>query len=205
MKLSISNGVAIAIFYGLGVLTTYTFFKNKYEKKYKEEVEEYRERILKMYGINDPDKKEEAPDKEETTKTGKTKSSLDINTPKREDGGKAYYEPYKYIPPEEQESPKEEEPEDDLNDDPYEIDIDDYFSDKHYSKRQVTWYTDDNTYAYQETEDSELELMDDEHNAFGYVIESSGFTKNEAMVIYIRNPRTKTDYEVTKCYGAYNT
>lgn len=204
--MKLSNGVVMAIFYGLGVLTTYTFFKNKYEKKYNEDIEEYRTRILKMYGIEEPDEKDEESGKgsDNTAETGKTKSSLDTDF-KRSGKSTAYYEQYKYVPAEDRESPTEEDKDDDVNADPYEIDIDTYFSDKLYSKIPVIWYTEDDTYAYQEVREDDPEIMDDEHTAFGYAIERSGFKGNDAMVIYIRNPQTKSDYEVTKCYGAYNT
>lgn len=184
--------------YGLGILTSYTFFKDKYRKKADEEIKSVREHLENFY--NADKKKEGGDEKEETDNmpTGEVRSSLSD----RKDGHYVYTGKYTYKvkDPAEREFPHEEDDEDDT---PIETTIDDYMGNTKYGKMSLTWYTDDKTLARNEYGEDEDELVDDECNYLGNVLESSGFKYNDVSCIYIRNPQTQTIYEVTKCYGRY--
>ena len=106
-----------------------------------------------------------------------------------EDAPEEYYEE----DPAESEHPKEDRPEFEL------IDIDELGELTGYDESCVMYYTEDNTYAYEDNE----EMIEDPRYLFGDVIDNWADNDEEKDNIFVRNNRISTDFEVCKVFGSY--
>ena len=68
-----------------------------------------------------------------------------------------------------------------------------------HDKVTLLYYTEDDTLVVEETN----ELIDDPEQLVGDLIHTSGFDENDDEVMYVRNIRRGTDYEIAKMYGPY--
>lgn len=81
---------------------------------------------------------------------------------------------------------------------PYEIDPSDFaLTCDSYDKISLTWYHFDQVLVNEEEELVDGALL------VGHVIEQTGFDQNEDDVLYIRNDKIMTDFEITKVYEQY--
>ena len=187
------------ICYGLGIATSYTFFRNREKARADEEIKAVKERLLRK----EEERINAGKKKEEPVKHTYEKSS--INSGEREYQRTNYAT--SYIDPATKESPKEED--DDADDkEPHEISMEEYMALTGVEKRSLMYYTDNNVLRVTDSTPDDItpyEFIDDEHNIVGDVLEKSGFKKDDYMeMIYIYNPVISAAYEVTKCYGKYD-
>lgn len=209
----IGDGLILLGCYALGVFTSYSFFKNKYRKEKEDEIESVKEHLKKYYndkyGVKSDE--EDLEDKKEAENLGLkgSKSTVEMFRPDNTVPKTNYskYSKQDYIDLANSEFPREDdEDDDDLEfDEPFEITIDEYLTRKGFSKNVFGWYTEDDVLANEGDRGPEdPELIDDEKNLLGNVLDTSGFKKNDVPVIYIRNPQLSADYEVTKYFGSYS-
>lgn len=204
MRISFGPWAVFLIGFGAGVLTTQSFFRDKYQKKADEDIASVVEHFESRYGVKK--KKKTVSDNDETEASPvKTKSSMDLGDKSAKNPEYKYHTKVEVNEPETRQHPEEDD--DEESTDPYEISFNDYMTDAKYSKVQVTWYEKDGAFAREETDGSnaEPELMEeDERTLFGNVLEQTGFKKDDTIeYLYIRNPSMNTDYEVGKAVGAY--
>jgi len=195
----------------VGVVASYWYCDKKHQMRADAEIESVKETFAKRY------QRENKKPAGETTKVGASWSSLDMaerRTTKTEDRP-VYSERERAAVASKDDpsraenlSPREEERDvHDENDPPFEITADDYLSSRLYEHVQMTWYKKDDTLVIDEyTEDDDGmndPVIHDQRTIVGDVFEISGFKNNGAMAIYVRNPWTSTDYEITKSLGGY--
>ena len=78
------------------------------------------------------------------------------------------------------------------------ISLDEYGATGYLDEVTLYYYTEDDTLT---TEDDEI--IPDRERVIGNAIDLTGFGTNDEKVIYVRNTRLSTDYEISKVFGAF--
>lgn len=199
------DGILIAVVaYGLGVATTYNFFRNRERARADAEIKSAIEHISnRVNGTSLTGVKESKDDVKD--EAYRERSSID--------SGKKQYEHTNYATKmtditdaAERESPKEDD--DDPDDGrPYEITIDEYFSLTGVEKKSLQWFKDNDVLTVTDSTEDDITpygLIDDEVGILGDVLVKSKFKTDDFVdVIYIYNPIIMAAYEVSKVYGKY--
>lgn len=172
--------IAFAVGAGCGVFATRTYF----EKHYKELADSEIESVVENF------RKKEEKKKEKEVKTAMYKEIAD--------GYISSVPPAKLV----ERAEKEAHPEDDIPEEQYQISSMDFFNDGGYEKVSVLYYVPDETLVGPSDQKDE-DILDIGSTVGKEAIEilESGFNDGSAM--YVRNPRTSTDYEVTKSHSSY--
>ena len=79
------------------------------------------------------------------------------------------------------------------------IPLDEFGSTGYLDEVTLYYYTDDDTLV---TEDEEI--IPNREEVIGDALTRFGFDKNDEKVIYVRNTKRSTDYEISKIFGAYS-
>ena len=200
MKNSLIN---VAIFTAgavIGSAVTWKLLKIKYEKIAQEEIDSVKETFFKKEIIKEEtdDEEEEVVDKEEepveTPATKYEKPNLFEYASKLEENGYINYSTITKKDEDEKEAPPVEEVD---YDKPYIIEDDEFGDYDDYETTYLTYFAGDKILA-----DNYGEIVDDIDDIIGYnVIEE--FDKYNADVIYVRNDRLTSDYEVVLEEGKY--
>lgn len=83
---------------------------------------------------------------------------------------------------------------------PEEVSYEEFWSPEyeHHEKVELNYFTEDEILA-----NPENEVVENAEILIGNALRSSGFTKNDEKVIYVRNYELCSDYEIDKVFGAY--
>ena len=173
---------AFAVGAGCGIFAAKTYFEDKYKKLADEEIQSVVERYRK--------KTEDTEEKEKTKKQYHKEVENYISSAPLE----------MVIDRDKMEA--EAHPEDDDPIEQFQITSMDYFDDSEYDKQNLIYYANDDTLVGP----SELSGEDilDVASTVGedaIALINNGFDDGSAL--YIRNPKTKVDYEITKSYISY--
>ena len=193
--------VAFATGIGCGVLCTYAYFKKENEKKeaevasyFREKIAELRSEIDEIRGVSkdsgdckiDKDCKDE--EKKERTIYANTASSYISSVPMSENEIIRRME--------------ESHPKDDTAEEQFQITSMDWFEDNIFEKQEVTYYVGDECLVGN-SENKDEDILDVGstigHEAVDILM--SGFDDGSAL--FIRNPDTGIDYEITKSFSSY--
>ena len=201
--MKINSIFVIAAAYGLGILTSYRFFRNRERERADAEIKS----VIDHFTNKDNGSGQKKKETEGTNQSSGERNSLD--------SGQKVYDRVNYavhsmpFDSAEAESPKEEEPEETNNDnkEAHEITMEEYFALTGVEKRSLRWYTENDVLTVEDSENEDITpngLIDDEHTILGDVLEKSRFKVDEWIdVIYIFNPVISCAYEVSKTYGKY--
>lgn len=84
---------------------------------------------------------------------------------------------------------------------PHIISVEQYENEQYVDKSSVNWYDQDNVF------EEELSVIDDPYSTFGVVDGHDLFKDTEFRydpdVVYVRNERTGTDFEISRIHGSY--
>lgn len=204
--MKINAVIIIGAAYALGILTSYSFFKNRERERADAEIKSAIEHITNRVNGTKPAEKKEAT--KETEKSIFTeRNSLD--------SGERSYGRTNYsvsdIPTDraETESPKEDDDEADeeAKKKPHEITMEEYYALVGVEKKSLRWFSENDVLTVEETDESDITpymFVDDECTILGDVLVTSKFKESEYIdVIYVYNPVISAAYEVTKTYGKY--
>lgn len=171
---------AFAAGIGCGILATRTYFSKHYKDMADSEIES----VIENYKERDKKRIEKAKKKEEEDKTmynNVTKSYISSAPPTI--------------------NAKEEHPEDDEPEEPYQITSMDFFDDAEYDKESVTYYVDECLVGPNDEGGEDLLVIDTTIGTDAIELLKNGFDDGSAL--YIRNPKLGVDYEVSKSYASY--
>ena len=182
----------------IGIISTRTYFKKKYEAIANEEIEsckkvfERKENMKKYDTTSDDILREEKPKKVDepekfSYRTEDSKSNSISYSDFYKDKGK----------PEVVEFMNDIKTAYPVEDEQYEIDVSDYEEDLQYAKVTLAYYMEDGVLMYEDTE----EIAADDQTVG--IENLSDFVLTDDQTAYFRNPKNCIDYEVVKIDGSY--
>lgn len=182
----------------IGIISTRTYFKRKYEAIANEEIESCkkvfeRKENMKKYDTTSNDiLREEKPKKVDepekfSYRTEDSKSNSISYSDFYKDKGK----------PEVVEFMNDIKTAYPVEDEQYEIDVSDYEEDLQYAKVTLAYYMEDGVLMYEDTE----EIAADDQTVG--IENLSDFVLTDDQTAYFRNPKNCIDYEVVKIDGSY--
>ena len=84
---------------------------------------------------------------------------------------------------------------------PYLIDQEEYDNNTAFEKTELSFYTEDKILV---TTEFNEDIVDIPELLVGDLLKKSGFYYDlDTRVLHVRNPKLLTDFQITKCYGAY--
>lgn len=208
--MTIKDGIKYAVIFASGAVSGVLITKGYFEKRTNEEVESVKKSLRTMIHLPRPEKEE--------------KTENDISVKRPTDPRKAEvvvdYSGYSKVvqeytadeddDPAESESPSDDIPEDVENyldgkrdsetprREPRLIKYEDFGELPYYDKITLLYYMDDEVVT---TEDDEI--IPNPEELLGDALTKFGFNKNDERVIFVRNEKRNTDYEIDKVFAAY--
>jgi hypothetical protein len=208
-EMTIKDGVKYASIFVFGAVSGVLVSKGYFEKKANEDIESVKESLRTMIHLPRPEKEEKSADDISVKRPAdprKTEMVVDYS------GYSKVVKQYTDDPdPAESESPSEDDIPEDVENyldgkrdseeprrEPRLIKYEDFGELPYYDKITLLYYMDDEVLT---TEDDEIvpnpeELLGDSLTRFG-------FNKNDERVIFVRNEKRNTDYEIDKVFAAY--
>lgn len=209
--MTIKDGIKYAVIFASGTVSGVLITKGYFEKRTNEEVESVKKSLRTMIHLPRPEKEE--------------KTENDISVKRPTDPRKAEvvvdYSGYSKVvkeytadeddDPAESESPSDDIPEDVENyldgkrdsetprREPRLIKYEDFGELPYYDKITLLYYMDDEVVT---TEDDEI--IPNPEELLGDALTKFGFNKNDERVIFVRNEKRNTDYEIDKVFAAYS-
>lgn len=208
--MTVKDGIKYAVIFASGAVSGVLVTKSYFEKRTNEEVESVKKSLRTMIHLPRPEKEEKAEN--------------DISVKRPTDPRKAevvvdysgYSKVVKEYTADEDEDPAESEsPSDDIPEDvenyldgkrdsetprrePRLIKYEDFGELPYYDKITLLYYMDDEVLT---TEDDEIIPHPEE--LLGDALTKFGFNRNDERVIFVRNEKRSTDYEIDKVFDAY--
>ena len=209
--MTVKDGIKYAVIFASGAVSGVLITKGYFEKRTNEEVESVKKSLRTMIHLPRPEKEE--------------KTENDISVKRPTDPRKAEvvvdYSGYSKVvkeytadeddDPAESESPSDDIPEDVENyldgkrdsetprREPRLIKYEDFGELPYYDKITLLYYMDDEVVT---TEDDEI--IPNPEELLGDALTKFGFNKNDERVIFVRNEKRNTDYEIDKVFAAYS-
>ena len=182
----------------IGIISTRTYFKKKYEAIANEEIEsckkvfERKENMKKYDTTSDDILREEKPKKVDEPE------KFSYRTEDSKNNSISYSDFYKDKgKPEVVEFMNDIKTAYPVEDEQYEIDVSDYEEDLQYAKVTLAYYMEDGVLMYEDTE----EIAADDQTVG--IENLSDFVLTDDQTAYFRNPKNCIDYEVVKIDGSY--
>lgn len=208
--MTIKDGIKYAVIFASGAVSGVLITKGYFEKRTNEEVESVKKSLRTMIHLPRPEKEE--------------KTENDISVKRPTDPRKAEvvvdYSGYskvvrEYTADEDEDPAESESPSDDIPEDvknyldgkrdsetprrePRLIKYEDFGELPYYDKITLLYYMDDEVVT---TEDDEI--IPNPEELLGDALTKFGFNKNDERVIFVRNEKRNTDYEIDKVFAAY--
>lgn len=208
--MTVKDGIKYAVIFASGAVSGVLITKGYFEKRTNEEVESVKKSLRTMIHLPRPEKEE--------------KTENDISVKRPTDPRKAEvvvnYSGYskvvqEYTADEDEDPAESESPSDDIPEDvenyldgkrdsetprrePRLIKYEDFGELPYYDKITLLYYMDDEVVT---TEDDEI--IPNPEELLGDALTKFGFNKNDERVIFVRNEKRNTDYEVDKVFAAY--
>lgn len=208
--MTIKDGIKYAVIFASGAVSGVFVTKSYFEKRANEDIESVKESLRKMVHLPKP-----------TEDTEKKRSDISIKRP--EDPRKAevvvdysgYSKAVKEYNGDDEDPAESESPSDDIPEDvenyldgkrdsetprrePRLIKYEDFGELPYYDKITLLYYMDDEVLT---TEDDEIIHHPEE--LLGDALTKFGFNRNDERVIFVRNEKRSTDYEIDKVFDAY--
>jgi hypothetical protein len=205
--MTIKDGIKYVAIFASGAVSGILVSKEYFEKRTNEEIASVKESLSTMIHLKRPEKKEEKESDDIPVKRDPRKAEVVVDYSGYTKAAKEYSAEDE--DPAESESPSDED--DDVKNyldgkrdseaprrEPRLIKYEDFGELPYYDKITLLYYIEDGVVT---TEDDELITNPEE--ILGNCLVKFGFDKNDERVIFVRNERNSTDYEIDKVFDSY--